>query len=540
MLLSQIQLQIKDTSTATQLALLVAVCLLLSLTCTTYAILSPYLRTKGSQIMNDRLGSELLWTNARKRFQAGAKQMLAAAFAKHPNAFYIMTDTDVELILDSKYAPEVRNDKRFNIGKYNEDMFHGTIAGYEMFKDDHVLERVFVETVRNKLTRNIGKFVEPISHEAADGLQKQWSDNAEWHGVPLHKSILRTISKQSSRVFQGYPLCRNEDWLRITVDHTVTFFEAAESLKVWPHLLRPLANKFLPLCRKLRAEAAEARSIINPVLEERQAKRTQRTQNTQKNGINEKVDFVEEEPGDMIDWAYETADRVPFDAALLQMKVSLASIHTTSDLVSQTIFNLASRPKLVEDLRKEVISVIGQYGWVKTSMYQLKLMDSVLKETQRLKPISIGTMVRTTTSPVTFADGLQVPSNTRTLVSCHNMWSDTVHKNATEFDGYRFMKLRLLPGQENWTQLVSTSNNHLGFGHGMHACPGRFFAATTAKVLLSHIILKYDLKLLNDQKPDIIEHGAAQYANVWCGIGVRRRREEIDLSCPLEQSYYSV
>lgn len=144
-----------------------------------------------------------------------------------------------------------------------------------------------------------------------------------------------------------------------------------------------------------------------------------------------------------------------------------------------------------------------------------------------------GTMVRTTTSPVTFTDGLQVPPNTRTLVSCHNMWTEAVHANAAEFDGYRFLKLRQKPGQENWTQLVSTSNNHLGFGHGMHACPGRFFAATTAKVLLAHVVLKYDLKLLDDQKPDIIEHGAAQYANVWCGIGVRRRKEEIDLACPM-------
>ncbi|KAL4863119.1 hypothetical protein BDV12DRAFT_189894 [Aspergillus spectabilis] len=524
MLQSQLHHHIQNTSFLHQLGLLVTFGLAISLTWTTFTILSPYLRVRGRKIFNDRARSELLWRNARKRFQSGARELFEAAFAQHPDAFYIMTDTDIELILNPKYAAEVRNDKRFDIGKYNEDMFHGTIAGFEMFEDDHVLERVFVETVRNKLTRAIGKFVEPMSQEAADGLQKHWSDNTEWHSLSLHQSILRTIAQISSRVFQGPPLCRSPDWLRITVNHTVTFFEAAESLKVWPGPLRPLAAKFLPLCRKLRAEAAEARSIIAPVLEERRAKRSQHAQTKDEAG---------EEEEHMIEWAEETANGAIYDPALLQMKVSLASIHTTSDLVSQTIFNLSSRPELVDDLRKEVISVIGQYGWVKPALYQLKLMDSVLKETQRLKPISIGTMVRTTTSSVTFNDGLTVPPNTRTLVSCHNMWSDSVHKDASQFDGYRFLKLRQLPGQENWTQLVSTSNNHLGFGHGMHACPGRFFAATTAKVLLAHVVLKYDLKLLDDQKPDIIEHGAAQYANVWCGIGVRRRREEIDLSCPL-------
>ncbi|KAL2867449.1 cytochrome P450 [Aspergillus lucknowensis] len=517
------------TSLLTQLGLLVAFGAVTSVTWTAYTILSPYLRVKGAKIFNSREKSEILWTNARKRFQAGARELFNAAFAQCPNAFYIMTDTDVELILHSKYAAEVRNDKRFDIGKYNEDMFHGTIAGFEMFENDHVLERVFVETVRNKLTRAIGKFVKPMSQEAADGLQKYWTEDTEWHNVPLHQSVLRTIAQESSRVFQGFPLCRNPDWLRITVNHTVTFFEAAESLKVWPHPLRPLAAKFLPLCRKLRAEAAEARRIIAPVLEERLGKRQQQTEKTETKFRDDDAEG-EETAGNMIEWAEEIANGAVYDPALLQMKVSLASIHTTSDLVSQTLFNLASRPELVEDLRKEVISVIGEQGWVKPALYQLKLMDSVLKETQRLKPISIGTMVRTTTSAVTFADGLQVPPNTRTLVSCHNMWTESVHEDPSTFDGYRFLRLRQLPGQENWTQLVSTSNNHLGFGHGMHACPGRFFAATTAKVLISHIVLKYDLKLLDDQKPDIIEHGAAQYANVWCGIGVRRRKEEIELS----------
>lgn len=32
-------------------------------------------------------------------------------------------------------------------------------------------------------------------------------------------------------------------------------------------------------------------------------------------------------------------------------------------------------------------------------------------------------------------------------------------------------------------------------GHGLHACPGRFFASNEIKLLLSHLILNYDIKL---------------------------------------------
>jgi cytochrome P450 len=42
--------------------------------------------------------------------------------------------------------------------------------------------------------------------------------------------------------------------------------------------------------------------------------------------------------------------------------------------------------------------------------------------------------------------------------------------------------------------MVSTSPDHLVFGHGRHACPGRFFAAMELKAMLAHILINYDLK----------------------------------------------
>jgi hypothetical protein len=35
----------------------------------------------------------------------------------------------------------------------------------------------------------------------------------------------------------------------------------------------------------------------------------------------------------------------------------------------------------------------------------------------------------------------------------------------------------------------------LEFGHGSHACPGRFFAVNVLKAIVAHLLLKYDLKL---------------------------------------------
>jgi cytochrome P450 len=40
------------------------------------------------------------------------------------------------------------------------------------------------------------------------------------------------------------------------------------------------------------------------------------------------------------------------------------------------------------------------------------------------------------------------------------------------------------------------------FGHGRHACPGRFFAATEMKLLVAYIMMNYDVKPLTIRPPN--------------------------------------
>lgn len=104
------------------------------------------------------------------------------------------------------------------------------------------------------------------------------------------------------------------------------------------------------------------------------------------------------------------------------------------------------------------------------------------------------------------------------------MWDDSVYPDSQKFNGYRFYNMRENDGQHAATQFVSTSANHLGFGHGLHACPGRFFAATEVKVALCHILLRYDIKLANTEKPQIFELGTSLYTDPLAHIAVRKRQ----------------
>ena len=188
------------------------------------------------------------------------------------------------------------------------------------------------------------------------------------------------MAQLSSRVFLGDKICRNPDWLRITVDYTVDSFLAAEDLRLWPKLIRPLVANFLPRCQTIRKELDEAKRIITPILEERRAAKEAAIRAGKK----------PEHYVDAMEWMEECAKGRPYDAAMAQLSMSLAAIHTTSDLLTQVLLDICGRDDLIQELRQEVVTVVEEEGWKKPTLYKLKLMDSVVKESQRLKPIAIG------------------------------------------------------------------------------------------------------------------------------------------------------
>lgn len=46
-------------------------------------------------------------------------------------------------------------------------------------------------------------------------------------------------------------------------------------------------------------------------------------------------------------------------------------------------------PDLVDELRQEISTVLRSEGWKKRALFNRKLLDSVVKEAQRLKPMGM-------------------------------------------------------------------------------------------------------------------------------------------------------
>ncbi|KAI3538615.1 ent-kaurene oxidase [Colletotrichum filicis] len=67
----------------------------------------------------------------------------------------------------------------------------------------------------------------------------------------------------------------------------------------------------------------------------------------------------------------------------------MAAVHTTTDLFAQTLFDIIGHPQIIPALRQEIVMIISQDGWEKTALYKLRLTDSVIKESQRIKPPNV-------------------------------------------------------------------------------------------------------------------------------------------------------
>lgn len=183
-------------------------------------------------------------------------------------------------------------------------------------------------------------------------------------------------------MFLGDEFCHNPAWLKITKNYTVDSFLAAHNLRSYPAIVRPIIHWFLPSMQNVRAQLRESRSIINPLLEKRRAEKATLLREGRKR----------DESDDAIEWFEQVSlqKNIKYDPAYMQLNLALAAIHTTTDLLTQTMYEIIQNPQILPPLREEIISVISEGGWKKTTLYNLKLMDSVIKEAQRMKPISLG------------------------------------------------------------------------------------------------------------------------------------------------------
>ncbi|KAI5923975.1 cytochrome P450 [Camillea tinctor] len=472
-------------------------------------------------MLNPVKSFSLTYTDAKKIFTSSSRKLLEQGKALYSGkAYRMITDLGEVTILPSSVADEIRNEPKMDFTKATYIDLHGKIPGFQGLALDIIDSAALVHVARKQLTKSLAKVTETLSEEATIAFSTNLGDSTEWKKIHAKPAVLDIISRISSRVFLGDELCRNEEWLRITKSYTVTVFTAAAKLRLFPAVIQAVVHWFVPECQQLRALHARAREIITPVIEKR------------KQIKKEAVAKGESIPkfNDAIEWFEEEAKKPNYDPANFQLCLSVVAIHTSSDLMQQVILDLAENPQFIEPIREEIVKVLRAEGWKKTALYNMKLLDSAIKESQRRKPIGLTSMRRFVTDDITLSNGVSLKYGDRVVVDSTNMWDSKKYENPLAYNPYRFLEMRSKPETENMALLVATSAGHLGFGHGEHSCPGRFFAANEIKIALCHMLIKYEWKLAPGSSTEPNVNGLDLSANLEAELLVRRRQNmEIDI-----------
>lgn len=233
---------------------------------------------------------------------------------------------------------------------------------------------------------------------------------------------------------------------------------------------------------------------------------------------------------DTLTWVQEAVGESPIDAAVVQLAFAISALHTTSEAFRQIMLDLCMHPELLQPLRDELEAVISHGGVNPSSLSKLHLLDSVMKESQRMKGAIVSIerrVVRDTAMP----NGLKLPRGSNIAVDSSDMWNSDIHINPDQFDGYRFLRIREQGGKGSSTApFVSSNKQHNVFGAGRFICPGRFFVANEMKLVLAHVLSKYDIRLAEGQKPKGSWYGFYYMTDLDVRVEVHRRGEDVIVS----------
>ncbi|TLS29880.1 hypothetical protein PpBr36_03964 [Pyricularia pennisetigena] len=438
--------------------------------------------------VNPKRPTEFTTMRQRREFLMKGQQILhegAEKFKDKPSQ--LMTELGPVLLLPPKYVEELKNNKALNFRKPAEDTIHSKLWGFTPMDAPAEIHKV----VNNHLTKALLSLTKPISEETTQALREVFRESKEWFEI-TPETIMLVVTRMSSKVFMGKELCGDKEWIATSSAYVAQVFYQRFVISEFPKFLRPLANVFLPGSIEVRRTLKPCQKALQPHMERREIRKKEALARGETNPCN-----------DSIEWFAQEIKSRAYDPASLQIALSVVAIHATADLLAQTLFDLAKSPHLIEPLRNEVIEVIGTYGY----------------------------FLRTAEEDIKLSDGFLLKKGTKTLLSMSNvMQNGEIYQDPFRYNPYRFVEMRKNSTLEGRAHLVSATPEHFGFGHGAHACPGRFFAANELKIAMAHILLKYDLKLADgvaDLEPLAI--GINLILNPGVKLLFRRRKEELDL-----------
>ncbi|KAF8833481.1 cytochrome P450 [Paxillus ammoniavirescens] len=387
----------------------------------------------------------------------------------------------------------------------NENLKVKYLFGHDVYHNPYHLP-----ILRSRLIRNLGILYPDIRDEIVMAFEETLDLRGnEWKSVPAFEAIQKIVSRTSNRIFVGLPLCRNPDWIDLNTRFVLDVVKGGLIIGLFPKILAPLAARFMT---SVPGSIRRGVKHLGPIIEDRR-------KHLEENG----KDWTDK-PNDFLSWLMDHPEGLQSSAEDLTLRLLTMSFAAIFSF-TQALYILAANLQYIQPLREEVESIVKKEGWSKGTLLNMRKLDSFLKECQRMESLDYVGMPRKAMKDFAFSDGTVLPQGTYvTIASQATRLDNEIYDNANIFDPFRFANMRDEDGNDAKHSFISTNPEYLAFGHGRHACPGRFYAATTLKTMLAHVVLSYDIKLEeNATRPGSLRVGVHIVAHPTAKVMFRKR-----------------
>ena len=433
-------------------------------------------------------------------------------------------------------------DNILSTSAYHFDALEGSYA----FLHPRILGDPYHEHVIHKyLPRRLGAMVPGMSEEISSAFEETWgTDTQDWKDIGVFDNLMAIIPRAVNRMMVGLPLCRNQDFLSNMKSFANDVIAAATVfLRFTPRWLKPVVGRIVTIPNTYHWKQTAKYTL--PIIIERLANIKRK---------KEDPNFKWEEPNDYISWHINIAlaenrqdELMPDMISRRLMPLNFAAIHTTTLTITNCLFDLISSDPskhYLEGIREDVERVLAEEGgqWTKAGLARCHRADSTIRESMRISNFMTRGILRKVLPEEGVenkAEGWRAPKGAYVGLDVHSVQHDPdIYPIPETYDAFRFSR----PKEEDDasgpdsdtkkgddllklknTDLITTSDSFLPFGHGRHACPGRFFVSLELKMLLAYMVINYEVEPLATRPP-----------NTWFGqnnlppfkakIRVRRRK----------------
>ncbi|KAK7026177.1 Ent-kaurene oxidase [Favolaschia claudopus] len=378
----------------------------------------------------------------------------------------------------------------------DDSVINQPISTHELFQVAHTMNSkhwtlpYHTTVIRTELTRAMSSFIPEVLDETQLAMAEAFSPKSGEKSVtvPLSNTMVHLSARIINRAMMGTTLCRNEDYLREIIRFAETVVPYGQILRWFPKVFRP--RIYLLLSSLFGGKQAPIKTML-PHLKRLLAEREQGVERNPKTICDFLIDHAPSE---------EIAN--PELLAMRVLSLNFGSIHLLSMVGTFAIFHLATLTSEVDDIRKEIIDALeSEGGYTKSSLSKMRKLVSTLREAARFYPLAFAGLPRFVVEPATLADGTVIPAGYNIAFPLKRIHYDAiVYLNPEKFDCFRFSNLREEDESDAKHQFATVGKDLVLFGLGRHACPGRFFASMELKIVLSHLLLHYEVSLADGAK----------------------------------------